>query len=641
MALKAAELGSAVAVALLGTTLVGCGVNTGTIQHSTKNTQGAGTESAETTIDGQVTVDVKKTLGPINSQIYGIHLPAWDETLFQNGVLNPQFLSEAKQAGFGFLVYPGGNYGYHFVWNKMNLPTEMNTDQFLSVCKKLHATPKISVNPTESPQLAADWVRYVNKTKKAYVTYWEIADEPYLTMSADQFIQKMKEFVPKMKKVDPSIKIIANVSIYNPSFTKKVIQEIGNLIDVYSIHIFPLPPSNKFSASSPYSADDKQKFFNDLLQSPSQLPEQLDTLKSWVKADYPHKRVEYQIGSYNTVWAYPEDWTTDSLPAALWTADMLGEFAKVGVDAAAYWAAMNPYPPGQGDYGMFNPAMKPNVDYYPFVLYHEHFGTTLVSSSTSTDNLSVYASKDKKNNLYLMVINKNSDKNIDMKVRLNDFKARGDAAAWILDGPTVADNPSDYGLRKQSISKVGHTLQWTVPSYSVAAIEIPAARSKASLAETPNLAQYKPTTASSVALNTDTNYYKTYDFTADKATDGDATTRWASKIFQNDNEWLKVDLGQVQPINDFRMSWEYPATQYEIEVSSDDNHWQKVADQSLVNTVKPGPQPVQEITLDKAVDARYVRIVMTGRPAQSGAAAGSSQWTPQAYSLWEFGIYLK
>lgn len=628
-------------VVLVGLLIIGCG--TAAIDSADKRTVSSrSTKPIAGDINGHITVSPEERIGSIDPKLLGVHVPAWNETLIQNGRIHPRFLNNAKKAGLRFLVYPGGNYGYDFVWNDRNLPTEMDTDQFLEICRRLKAVPKISLNPNESPKLAADWLRYVNKEKKADVKYWEIADEPYLMMSAEEFIKKVKAFVPCLKKVDPSIKIVANVSVANPDYTKKVIKQVGKDIDVYSIHFLPLPPSKRFDPNSPYTVEEKEKFFEDLLKSPSQIHDQLMTLKSWVKEAYPHKKVEYHVGSFNTVWWGPEDWTVNFLPAGLWTADLLGTFAKEQIDAAAYWALMNPFPPGQGDFGMLSPEMKPHVDYYAFELYAEHFGNVIVQSVSDVRDLSSYASLSKDGNvLYLMLVNKSPDQDYKVHFDLGNFNPRGEAAAWILDGPTMADHVYDYGLRKEMIHHVNQKFTWTVPSYSAVAIEIPGIQSKHSLDDTPNLALNKRVKASSEAFGTDTKYYRTNEFAADKAIDGDLTTRWAAGIFQKNEEWFQVDLGQVQPFNSIRLNWEYWATSYAVEVSSDGEHWKDIADNSQAIRLKEPPQPVEEITWKQPIRARYVRISMTSRPDKSGAKAGTSQWTPDAFSLWEMGVYLK
>lgn len=51
-----------------------------------------------------------------------------------------------------------------------------------------------------------------------------------------------------------------------------------------------------------------------------------------------------------------------------------------------------------------------------------------------------------------------------------------------------------------------------------------------------------------------------------------------------------------------------------------------------------GKRAGEEIRLAEPVEAKYVRISMKQRPAQNGAKARSSQWTPGAFSLWEVQI---
>src|SRR5690606_37644828 len=140
------------------------------------------------------------------------------------------------------------------------------------------------------------------------------------------------------------------------------------------------------------------------------------------------------------------------LPVGIWIADMLGTMMDEGIDAAAYWALMNPFPPGKGDFGLFSPNMKPYVNYYPYELYHKHFGEVLVQSNTNVEDLSVYASVSyNRKNLYLMLVNKSPNDEKIINFDLGDFLPRGDGSDWILDGPIVADRLNAYGLRKESL----------------------------------------------------------------------------------------------------------------------------------------------------------------------------------------------
>ena len=109
---------------------------------------------------------------------------------------------------------------------------------------------------------------------------------------------------------------------------------------------------------------------------------------------------------------------------------------------------------------------------------------------------------------------------------------------------------------------------------------------------------------------------------AEKAFDGDATgTRWESK-WQNNDEWLMVDLVNVYNINKVVVYWENArAAEYNLQVSLDGNEW------TTVKNVKNSPVGGETVEFSP-VDARYVRI------------AGVSKAMPAyGYSIYEMEVY--
>lgn len=105
---------------------------------------------------------------------------------------------------------------------------------------------------------------------------------------------------------------------------------------------------------------------------------------------------------------------------------------------------------------------------------------------------------------------------------------------------------------------------------------------------------------------------------ADKAIDGDGTTRWQSAA--NNDEYIEVDLGSPKTINTVTLTWEAAyAEKYEIQVSEDRETWTTVAKES---------GRVGEVTSTfDAVEAQYVRM------------QGISRGTAYGYSIFEFEIY--
>ncbi|MEU4193577.1 ricin-type beta-trefoil lectin domain protein [Kribbella sp. NPDC026611] len=127
-----------------------------------------------------------------------------------------------------------------------------------------------------------------------------------------------------------------------------------------------------------------------------------------------------------------------------------------------------------------------------------------------------------------------------------------------------------------------------------------------------NLARGRPAVASSVYLA---------GREAAKAVDGSMSTAWSSA--RRDPQWLQVDLGSVQVVNQVLLNWlstSY-AKAYQIQVSGSGRTWK------TVYSTAAGDGGTDSLLFSPNY-ARYVRINATAR-----GVAGSY------YSLWEFGIF--
>lgn len=126
---------------------------------------------------------------------------------------------------------------------------------------------------------------------------------------------------------------------------------------------------------------------------------------------------------------------------------------------------------------------------------------------------------------------------------------------------------------------------------------------------------------------------ETSDLTADKAFDGDTssrTSRWSSNV-GNPPHWLYVDLGQQRDVKTVRLFWETrKATNYEIQISDDAQKW------TTVKTMNERPASKTEtITLDSVKKARYVRLYISASDAQD--PDGDIVWN--SISVYEMEVY--
>lgn len=132
-----------------------------------------------------------------------------------------------------------------------------------------------------------------------------------------------------------------------------------------------------------------------------------------------------------------------------------------------------------------------------------------------------------------------------------------------------------------------------------------------------NLALRKPTTATSQEND---------GMGADKATDGDAGTRWGSVWGDaytedyKDDQCLTVDLQGLYSINRVRVLWQAArAKLYELQVSTDGVEWTTVS--------RPEDSPEDETIVFDEVTARYVRMQGIKRNMGYG------------YSIFEFEVF--
>ncbi|MCZ4604160.1 discoidin domain-containing protein [Streptomyces sp. Lzd4kr] len=128
-----------------------------------------------------------------------------------------------------------------------------------------------------------------------------------------------------------------------------------------------------------------------------------------------------------------------------------------------------------------------------------------------------------------------------------------------------------------------------------------------------NVALNKPTTASSYQPSSGD-----CPCTPELATDGKASTRWASDW--SDPQWIRVDLGASTAIRTVQLVWD-PAygKSYDVQVSDNGTDWR------TVHSTTTGNGDVD--TIDVTATARFVRLNLTARGTGWG------------YSLYEFGVY--
>lgn len=110
------------------------------------------------------------------------------------------------------------------------------------------------------------------------------------------------------------------------------------------------------------------------------------------------------------------------------------------------------------------------------------------------------------------------------------------------------------------------------------------------------------------------DHEETQELTADKAVDGDESTRWSGFSLALDNpaenydRWLIVDLEKEYVVKAFEIWFEYLSVSYKLEVSltGEEKSWTTVFDSDGFNTI--GPNQMFEEGIEP-VKARYVKFL--------------------------------
>jgi hypothetical protein len=552
-----------------------------------------------------VSVDAGRSLRSINPWLYGINTARWDESLFPEPAddmllsADRDALQKIKASGVTVLKYPGGNDADQYVWNSAsNNATEMNTDEYIALCREVGAEPFITVNFNEPSSLAAAWVRYCNKLKGYDVKLWEVGDEQWGTWARghappEEYAKKYIEFVKAMREVDPSIKVATNVPLgrHPEDWTERVLKAAVGYVDMLTFTYFPQQWGKENDDTLLASVAE----FRDLV---AQLDRDVERALGSEKA---HSILYVNVG-YNSVNHSPGPQTLQ-IVNALWAADMLGTMAEAGIDIACYWAIHNFYPPRRGDYGYLSSDGNnaPRYNYYVFPMFVRGFGSELLAARSGDPSVSVYASRAGKE-LSIAFINKDKKRTRSVEIDLAGFAPQGRGHVWILDAKRKNEQLPD-------LLKISEHFSLRLSPYSLMLVQLVG---QDSIPFPRNVARFAaPSASSSSTIGP--------HFEPSSAIDGKLYTRWNSAAWTDSNgqeaQWFQLAWKQPEQIARVIIRWgESHAVQYRLQTSTDGKAWRTIRE------VIDGQGGIDEFACPP-FKARYLR--MEGGRGTKGISAYS------------------
>lgn len=431
--------------------------------------------------------DASATTGPaVSRMLYGMNVARWDDLLFPAATsqmlltCDRDAIAKLKDLKPAFLKYPGGNDADSYVWNDpKNADKDMDTEEFLWLARTCEAPGFFTVNFTQPPALAAEWVRFVNVLggRKGAVPYWEVGDEVWghwakSHTTGEGYGRKFREFAEAMRREDPSVKLAANLALAaaDSTWTREALRSLGDSFDMVTMTFFPLSPPDETDEA--------------LFRSPDQYRRMFRELEAAVAEILPGRpRPQYCLVGFNSTSTKPGPQTVQ-MANAVFMAQMFGALAETGTDMACWWAFHNAYPQRGGDYGVLTSDGKntPHYTYWVFKLLSHGFHGRLLAASHEGP-VEFYATQHGEGDgLCLVVINTATTSSAGVRVEISGLSDRFHAPG----GP----QPFDMVTSGPAASVTGHRAEVTpsgagaltvafpeLPGYSVSVMVLkPAAR---------------------------------------------------------------------------------------------------------------------------------------------------------------------
>jgi alpha-N-arabinofuranosidase len=453
-----------------------------------------------------VSVHGSQGIREVDPRMFGLNTAIWDGSF--NTATTADLLNEVDNQA---LRFPGGSASdaYHWQTNTSEGQTfqwATNFDAFANIAVTTKAQVFITVNyGTGTPEEAAAWVKYSNKTKDYGFKYWEVGNENYGTWEADKntrpndpvtYATRFKEYSRKMKAMDSSIKIGAVILADEDGQSNYTDETVTN----------PRTGATHHGWSAVMLATFKQlHFFPDFViyhryeQGPGGENDLflLNSSKSWgndaasirqMLNDYmgsDAKRIQIDCTENNSVYGNPGKQTT-SLVNGLFMADSLGNIMKTEFRSFFWWDLRNGVETGNnnspslygwrkyGDYGIVNynvpaaPADRyPTFYVYKLLTHYARGGETVVNASSDYNLLGVYAVRDHHSKtLNVLIINKHPNATLNVNLSVDGFKVSPHAKVFSYGIPQ--DEAARTGTGSADVTQATATLAGQAFTYAPA-----------------------------------------------------------------------------------------------------------------------------------------------------------------------------
>ena len=207
--------------------------------------------------------------------------------------MRPDVIARIKELGIKLLRWPGGNFAGEYHWKDGLLPRnmrapfqsylglitqphsydydfhELNTDDFIALCREIGAEPFITINPTwNTPAESAQWVEYCNgdmttpygklRAERGHpepynVLFWSLGNEAGYghmegTNTAEAYAKTVRSHAVEMLKITPSLNLCSSGPYPNLEWVKFSAKALSDISGIASLHRYTRFPAFEVNA---------------------------------------------------------------------------------------------------------------------------------------------------------------------------------------------------------------------------------------------------------------------------------------------------------------------------------------------------------------------------------------------------------
>ena len=286
-------------------------------------------------------------------------------------------IEKLKELGIQLLRWPGGNFAGDYNWKDGLLPRnmraplqanqvmetqiysnsydfhEINTDDFIALCREIGAEPFITINPTwNTPEESAQWVEYCNGGEDTLygklraenghpepynVQFWSLGNEMgYGHMEGANFgrdyARNVRRHAEQMKSVSAEITLVSSGPYPNREWVNEAAKKLSDVAPVITLHHYAEYP--KYMDSERYKEEYEEfihKIDTEFLARLQYLREQLAGTNI---------RISFDEWNSWLVW-FREGSVTEGIMTAAFLHMLFCNAEKYGVEMACYFQVIN------------------------------------------------------------------------------------------------------------------------------------------------------------------------------------------------------------------------------------------------------------------------------------------------------------